>query len=209
MIRGYVFANQLASNEIDSMIYRKMLNYNDGVFRGMELSHTSTTITVQDGLIMMAGRPVGIIGNEKVTVGTDNAFCKLVLEIDLTKEATESTFEQVSLKVIKSTSSYPDVTQNDMDNGGTLYQVELAKFKTSINGIIDFVDTRKFLDFEGIWETLIKKSDAKIKEINQKLAEVENGSAYVLKSSFLYGDADDALDDSIGNEGDIYFQVLD
>lgn len=207
MIRGYVFPNQLASNEVDSMIYRKMLNYNDGIFRGMELSNTTTTITVGEGVIMMAGRPVGIVGSESITTGTDNAFCKLVLEIDLTKEATESTFEQVSLKIIKSGSAYPNVTQDDMDEGGTLYQVELARFKTTASGITEFTDTRPFLDFEGIWATLTAQTTDLIEQIEEELANVEDGSAYVLKSSIITGTEEPT--DDIGHDGDFYIQYLD
>lgn len=207
MIRGYVFANQLASNEVDSMIYRKMLNYHDGIFKGMELSFTSTVITVGEGIIMIAGRPVGIIGSESISAGTDNAYCKLVIEIDLSKESTETNFEQVALKIIKSTSNYPSVTQNDMDNDGTLYQVELAKFKTNASGITDFVDTRSFLDFESIWNALTNKADEVISKIETELANVENGSAYVMKNSILSGT--DEPNDDIGNNGDIYIQYLE
>lgn len=184
MIKGYVFANQLASNEVDSMIYRKMLDYNDGIFKGMELSNTSTTITVHEGIIMIAGRPVGIVGNESVTAGTDTAFCKLVMEIDLSKESTESNFEQASLKIIKSTSNYPNVTQEDMDNDGQLYQVELARFKTSLSGITDFTDTRKFLDFEAIYSKITAEYRALLQQLEEELQDVEEGSAYVLKSQF-------------------------
>ena len=184
MIRGYVFANQLASNEIDSMIFRKMLNYNDGIFKGMELSHTTTTITVHEGTIMMAGRPVGIIGNESIVAGTDTAFCKLVLEIDLSKESTENNFEQVALKIIKSTTAYPNITQDDMDNDGVIYQVELAKFKTSLSGITDFVDTRKFLDFQAIYTAIAEEYRAILQTLEEELANVEDESAFVLMTDY-------------------------
>ena len=105
MIKGYVFSNQLASNDIDSMVFRKMLDYNDGVLNGMELSNTNSSITIGEGNILVAGRPIGVIGSETVTAGTDTAYCKLVVEIDLSQTATVSTFEQVSFKIIKSTTA--------------------------------------------------------------------------------------------------------
>lgn len=207
MIKGYVFANQLASNEVDSMIYRKMLDYNDGIFKGMELSNTSTTITVHEGIIMIAGRPVGIVGNESVTAGTDTAFCKLVMEIDLSKESTESNFEQASLKIIKSTSNYPNVTQEDMDNDGQLYQVELARFKTSLNGITDFTDTRKFLDFDAIYSKITAEYRALLQQLEEELQDVEEGSAYVLKSQFKKITISNAP--PTGTDWDIHLQYFD
>ncbi len=216
MIRGYVFANQLASNEVDSMIFRKMLDYNDGIFKGMELSNTATTITVHEGIIMMAGRPVGIIGNESIVAGTDTAFCKLVLEIDLSKESSESNFEQVALKIIKSTTTYPNVTQEDMDNDGIIYQVELARFKTGLNGITEFTDTRKFLDFKAIYSSITEEYRSILKNLEEELKDVEDGSAFVLKVDY-----DEELTNlqkkikivkelpQTSNEGDIFIQYFD
>ncbi len=90
MIKGYVFSNQLASNDIDSMIFRKMLDYNDGILNGFEISNTNTIITIGQGNFLIAGRPVGIIGSETVTATTDIAYCKLVLEIDLSNSNTNN-----------------------------------------------------------------------------------------------------------------------
>lgn len=184
MIRGYIFDNQLDSNEIESMINRKQLNYNDGIFRGMELSNTSNTITVGEGVVMIAGRPVGIIGSESITVESESYYCKLVMEIDLTKEATATNFEQAYLKIIKSASEYPSLTQQDMDNGGTLYQYELARFRTSANGITDFTDMRTYLDFDSIYSAIKAEYRKILAQLQQELASVEDGSAYVLKNNF-------------------------
>lgn len=215
MIKGYVFSNQLASNDIDSMVFRKMLDYNDGVLNGMELSNTNTTITIGEGNIMVAGRPIGVVGSETITAGTDAAYCKLVVEIDLSKTATISTFEQVSFKIIKSTTSYPNVTQEDMDNGGNIYQVALAQFRTTTNGIADFVDIRPMLDFDSIYTQIRTNVDALITELEEELQDVESGSAYVLTTTY---NADKAnLQSKIttgtstptgGSNGDVYIQYF-
>lgn len=216
MIKGYVFSNQLASNDIDSMVFRKMLDYNDGVLNGMELSTTTTTITIGAGNIMVAGRPIGVVGSETVTVGTDAAYCKLVVEIDLSKTATVSTFEQVSFKIIKSTTTYPEPTQEDMDNGGELYQVALAQFRTTANGLTDFVDIRPMLDFNAIYTQINDRVGDLIDELEQELQDVESGSAYVLTTTY---NADKAnLQPKItsgtaaptgGSNGDIYIQYFE
>ena len=216
MIKGYVFSNQLASNEVDSMVFRKMLDYNDGVLNGMTLSNTTTTITVGAGNIMVAGRPIGVIGSETVTAGTDTAYCKLVVEIDLSQTATVSTFEQVTFKIIKSTTSYPEVTQEDMDNGGNVYQVALAQFRTTSNGITDFVDIRPMLDFNAIYTQINERVGELIDELEQELQDVEAGSAYVLTTTYNADKATFQKKITIGSttptggeDGDIYLQYFD
>ena len=173
MIKGYNFENQLSDADIDSMMYRKMLNDTDGIVKGLALFNTNSNITAGEGIAVIAGKIIAIVGSETIDIDLESAYCKLILEIDLTKESTETEFKQVNLKILKSANSYPSLTQQDMGNGGTVYQFELAKFKTSSSGISDFVDTRTFLNFEGIYE-----------EIRQKIEEVENGSIYALKENF-------------------------
>ena len=184
MIKGFRFTNQLANAEVDARIHQEFLNRNDGIFYGMELSYTNTSITVAEGLCEIAGRPVAVIDSETVQVSTENLYCMLILEIDLSKESTKDIFDQVSFKLLTSSTSYPTVTQQDINKyNGTndVYQIEFARFRSGTTGITDFKDTRKFLNFTGIYEQI--KNDCKkvIEEIKQELKNVEDGSAYLLK----------------------------
>ena len=184
MIKGFRFTNQLANAEVDARIHQEFLNRNDGIFYGMELSYTNNSITVAEGLCEIAGRPVAVIDNETVQVGTESFYCILILEIDLSKESTKDIFNQVSFKLLTSSTSYPNVTQLDINKyNGTdkVYQLEFARFRSGTTGITDFKDTRKFLNFTGIYEQI--KNDCKkvIEEIKQELKNVEDGSAYLLK----------------------------
>lgn len=98
----------------------------------------------------------------------------MVLEIDLSKESTKDTFSQVSFKLLTSSIGYSNVTQQDINKyagSDNLYQLEFARFKTGTNGITDFKDTRKFLNFDSIYN-----------EIRKEIQNIEDGSIYVLKS---------------------------
>ena len=184
MIKGFRFTNQLANAEVDARIHQEFLNKNDGVFYGMELSYTNNSITVAEGLCEIAGRPVAVIDSESVAVGTDNLYCLLVLEIDLSKDSTKDVFNQVSFKLLTSNTSYPSVTQQDINiyNGSNkLYQLEFARFKSSTSGIIEFKDTRKFLSFSGIYAQIKADCDSMINLIKQELEDAEDGSLYLLK----------------------------
>lgn len=186
MIKGFRFTNQLANAEVDARIHQEFLNKNDGIFYGMELSYTSNSITVAEGLCEIAGRPVAVIDNETVNAGTDNLYCLLILEIDLSKDSTKDVFNQASFKLLTSSTSYPAVTQQDINmyNGSNnLYQLEFARFKSGTGGITEFKDTRKFLSFSGIYAQIKADCDAIINQIKQELENVEDGSDYLLKST--------------------------
>ena len=185
MIKGFRFTNQLANAEVDARIHQEFLNKNDGIFYGMELSYTSNSITVAEGLCEIAGRPVAVIDSETVSAGTDNLYCLLILEIDLSKDSTKDVFNQASFKLLTSSTSYPSVTQQDINmyNGSNnLYQLEFARFKSGTGGITEFKDTRKFLSFSGIYAQIKADCDAIINQIKQELENVEDGSSYLLKS---------------------------
>ena len=185
MIKGFRFTNQLANAEVDARIHQEFLNKNDGIFYGMELSYTSNSITVAEGLCEIAGRPIAVIDSETVNVGTENLYCLLILEIDLSKDSTKDVFNQASFKLLTSSTSYPSVTQQDINmyNGSNnLYQLEFARFKSGTGGITEFKDTRKFLSFSGIYAQIKADCDAIINQIKQELENVEDGSSYLLKS---------------------------
>ena len=185
MIKGFRFTNQLANAEVDARIHQEFLNKNDGIFYGMELSYTSNSITVAEGLCEIAGRPIAVIDSETVSAGTENLYCLLILEIDLSKDSTKDVFNQASFKLLTSSTSYPTVTQQDINmyNGSNnLYQLEFARFKSGTGGITEFKDTRKFLSFSGIYAQIKADCDAIINQIRQELENVEDGSSYLLKS---------------------------
>lgn len=185
MIKGFRFTNQLANAEVDARIHQEFLNKNDGIFYGMDISKTTNSITISEGLCEIAGRPVAVINSETITAGTDSLYCVLVLEIDLSKESTKDTFNQVSFKLLTSSTAYSAVTQQDINkyNGtSNIYQLEFARFKTGTNGITDFKDTRKFLSFSGIYSQIKADCEAVMEQIKQELANVKDGSAYLLKS---------------------------
>ena len=188
MLKGFRFTNQLANAEVDARIHQEILNKNDGIFYGMELSKTNNSITISEGLCEIAGRPIAVIDNEIVDVSSESLYCVLILEIDLSKESTRENFEQVCFKLLTSTTCYSSVTQQDINKyGGTnkVYQLEFARFRSGTSGITDFRDTRKFLNFNGIYSQVNTKCQEIINEIKLELSNVENKSKYFLKSTQL------------------------
>lgn len=176
MLKGHVFAKQIFGNQIFALFVNTFLNGKNGISNNyensMQVSYSGSTVTINSGVVCIQGRFVEEDTNTPISAGTDNSYCKLVIEIDLDKENTESELNQVAYKIIKSTSSYPNLTQQDIvNNNSGIYQYELARFRTSASGITDFQDMRTFLDFDSIYA-----------EIEQHIQDIDSGALYIQKS---------------------------
>ena len=187
MLKGHVFSKQLFGNPIFALFINTFLNGENGVSNNygeaMRMTVSGSTVTVYDGAICIQGRFLEEDTSTQITAGTDSAYCKLVIEIDLDKQNTESEFVQGAYKIIKSTSAYPNLAQaNIVKNNAGVYQYELARFKTSTNGITDFSDRRTFLDFNSIYDAIKTEYRAVLEQLQNELANVEDGSAYILKN---------------------------
>lgn len=212
MLKGHVFKEQIFGNQIFALFINTFLNGQNGVSNnyknGMQVTYSGSNLTVQSGVVCIQGRFLEEDTSSPISAGTDTSYCKLVIEIDLDKQNTESQLTQASYKIVKSGSGYPNLTQNNIvKNNAGIYQYELARFKTSSGGITDFQDTRTFLDFESIYNTIKAEFESVLKELEEELAGVEDGSAFVLKSSILSGTEEPS--NSQGSNGDLYIQYLE
>lgn len=191
MIIGYTFDGVSYPAAPFAQMVDELLDHNEGIVSGINLSNTTSKITIGDGRLIIKGRAFEVKGGEEVDVPATQSgelYCVLVAEIDLSKESSDSNFEQVAFKYLASASNYPSLTQQDINNaqsGDGIYQFELARFKNSVSGIKNLEDTRTFLNLDGIFSSANNKTDAIINSIQQELANVKDGSAYFLKSSIL------------------------
>lgn len=212
MLKGHVFKEQIFGNQIFALFINTFLNGQNGVSNnyknGMQVTYSGTNITVQSGAVCVQGRFLEEDTSTQISAGTDTSYCKLVIEIDLDKQNTEQQLLQATYKIVKSSSNYPNLTQNDIvKNNAGIYQYELARFKTSSNGISEFQDMRTFLDFESVYNTIKTEFESVLEELEEELAGVEDGSAFVLKSSILSGTEEPS--NSQGSNGDLYIQYLE
>ncbi len=178
MLKGQVFKEQIFENQIFAVFINTFLNGKNGIINGYKNSMTVTagtnSVTVQSGAICIQGRFLEEDTYTTLPTTTETAFCSLVVEINLDNVNTDIDFTQGYYKILKNANDYPVLIQDDIVNTNSgIYQYELARFKTSLNGISDFVDLRSYIDYESLY-----------KEIETKLKEVEEGSLYALKTEF-------------------------
>lgn len=206
MLKGHVFAGQVFGNQIFALFINTFLNGTNGVSNnykeGMAITYSGSNIHIASGACCIQGRFLEEDSGKDITVDNDSQYCSLVLEINLDEANTEENFLQASYKIIKNSTNYPTLTQNDIvkNNSGT-YQYELARFRTSASGITEFTDRRTFLNFESIYSYIEAQFKGKLGQLDEELAAVEDGSAYFLNSrlKIFHNNADD----SQGKEGDI------
>ena len=177
MLKGHVFSNQIFGNPIFALFINTFLNGANGISdnykNGMALSHSGASVTIDSGAVCIQGRFLEENLSTTLSAGTDAAYCKLVIEIDLDKTNTAADFQQGSYKIIKGQNDYPSLTQtNIVKNNAGVYQYELARFKTGTNGITDFQDMRTFLDFDSIYDV-----------IEQHIQDIDDGSIFIPKSN--------------------------
>lgn len=227
MLKGHVFAKQIFGNPIFALFINTFLNGKNGVSNnyknGMSLSYSGSTVTVNSGAVCIQGRFLEEDTSTPISVGTDNAYCKLVIEIDLDKENTESDFTQASYKIVRSSSGYPNLTQtNIVKNNAGIYQYELARFRAETGGITNFQDMRTFLDFDSIYDAMQTEYEGILEELEQELANVEDGSAYLLKAhqltnqdlndykteGFYYGNSTNTVQNKPSNVGFFGLRVI-
>ena len=187
MLKGHVFSKQLFGNPIFALFINTFLNGINGVSNnyknGMAVTYSGSTVTVDSGAVCIQGRFLEEDTYTTLSAGTNTAYCKLVIEIDLDKENTESEFTQASYKIITSTSGYPNLTQtNIVKNVAGVYQYELARFRTSSSGISEFQDMRTFLDFTSIYEQITQEYQNVLEQLEEELEGVKDQSDVLLKT---------------------------
>ncbi len=155
-LRGHVFNKQLFSSECFALFIDTFLNKNNGIITGCNLSNTANSISIESGYFCIKGRFLQEEGGTTFDIEStiqNDIYCKLICEIDLSQENTTSELKQASYKVLKSTTGYPSLQQEDITSvgQGNIYQFEFAQFKVTEQGIEDFVDKRTYLNFNSIY----------------------------------------------------------
>lgn len=192
MVNGITFAEQLITSANFSHFVHTFLNKANGVTKGCEVSHANNNVYVQKGYFIEFGRMVQIIGTEEIEtpeVLSGQLYCKVVFEIDLTKTNTAEDFQQGYFRTLTGTEAYPELTQQDLDNDGTLYQMPWCQYIKQVDGISEFRDLREILNLDAIWSAVSNQNTqyktefdeyfaAQRTEIERLIAELE-GQGYL------------------------------
>jgi hypothetical protein len=157
VVNGITFSEQLITSENFAHFMYTFLNHANGVTKGCAISNANGKVYVQKGYFIVFGRMVQIIGTEEIAspdVVSGQLYCKVVFEVDLSKENTAEEFIQGVFKTLTSTASYPSVRQEDLDDTGKVYQMPWCQYIKQAGAIKDFRDLREILDLNSIWSAI-------------------------------------------------------
>ena len=174
MINGITFSEQLITSANFAHFMYTFLNHANGVTKGCEVSHANGNVYVQKGYFMEFGRMVQVVGVEEIEspdVLSGQLYCTVVFEIDLTKVNTSEEFKQGYFKTLTGTDDYPELTKQDLDNDGTVYQMPWCQYIKKTDGISEFRDIREILNLESVWDSVAGQNTEYKKEFDQYFAE--------------------------------------
>lgn len=148
-VRGITFDKQLLKSGDHALEINHFYAGNMGVIKGMATTEdVNGNLVTSEGYALCHGRLFAVVGSETTTVpsvSSGTLYSILVFEIDLTKTNTTGSFLQGEFKIVSNGSAYPALTQQDLNDGGTLYQMEFARFENTVSGVVNLVDTKETL----------------------------------------------------------------
>ncbi len=101
----------------------------DGILGRCQASISNSYIQFQSGYVQVYGRRVFVESGTKIQIALDaSAYGYVFIKIDLGNNA-------VTLEKKEAFSSYPTLTQNDLMNGGLVYEFPLARYQKTTSSI--------------------------------------------------------------------------
>lgn len=157
MIQGIEFDEQVIKAVDMAHFMRKFSRDSNGITRGCAITSDTDNMYIAEGYMLIQGRQIKIVGTHTIElnkVTTGELYCRVVIEIDLSKSNTETANNQLSIKTLTSSSGYPSVTQQDLEDNPTgKYQYLVAQYHTSTSGVDSFIAKAGEIDAEFITKT--------------------------------------------------------
>lgn len=189
--RGITFSEQTVTPIDDAVVRRAILP--DGIVTGCEISYSGSTLTMAPGFLIACGRLFQhtTVQNWPVVDAT-SGFARLLLTIDLTKTATETSFNQIDAAIEYATSKngFIDIDQQDVNGSGTRYQIVMCVVSLGtggITGIVEEIEAAQVaagLSLELLWENSSPTVAFAPQTINVEMPE---GIHHVLGYFYIYG----------------------
>lgn len=157
MVNGITFNEQLNTSADFAHFQNVFLNGSNGVTKGCGISQANGNVYIQKGYFVVCGRFVRVTGVEEIAspdVASGQLYCTVVFEVNLANINTEEEFTQGYFRTLTNVSAYPSLEQQDLDDGGTLYQMPWCQYIKQPSGISNFRDLRNIIDMQTIWKAV-------------------------------------------------------
>ena len=141
---GVTFADQSVTPEDDAIAAGHL--YGDGILKNCPFSYSGSTLTMGGGQLMICGRNIRHTAAENwAVVDAASGYARLVLVIDMTQASSQNLFEQVRTEIqyAATVAGFPELTQEDINERGSVYQAVLCVVSLGTGGITGIVSTMK------------------------------------------------------------------
>ena len=140
-LTGITFANQKITPSDDGRLYGAMLA--DGILTGCGITFAAATLSVAAGSLLIGTRELRTSGETLSVTGATSGYARVIIDIDLTRAATKTSFEQAQFKIqyAASLDAFAALEQQDINTAGTHYQAAFCVLSLSTAGITGVVSS--------------------------------------------------------------------
>ena len=138
-IHGINFDNQVVSAKDHGRMFQCLLT--DGILTGCTMSYSGKNVTIGTGYLLVAGREMKLTSTATVSVaGATTGYARVVVTLDLSKEASTTNFEQANFSVsyASTATGFPALAKDDVNNTGTKYEFEMCTVRLTTTGVSGF-----------------------------------------------------------------------
>ncbi len=121
-LTGITFSNQKITPSDDGRLYGSLLS--DGILTGCGITFAAATLSIAAGSLLIGTRELRTSGETLSITGSTSGYARIIIDIDLTRAATKTSFEQAQLQIeyAASLDAFPALVQQDINAAGTHYQ---------------------------------------------------------------------------------------
>lgn len=140
-LTGITFANQKITPSDDGRLYGAMLA--DGILTGCGITFAAATLSVAAGSLLIGTRELRTSGETLSVTGATSGYARVIIDIDLTRAATKTSFEQAQFQIqyAASLDAFAALEQQDINTAGTHYQTVFCVLSLGTAGIIGVVSS--------------------------------------------------------------------
>lgn len=140
-ITGITFSNQKITPSDDGRLYGAMLA--DGILIGCGITFAAATLSVAAGSLLIGTRELRTSGETLSVTGATSGYARVIIDIDLTRAATKTSFEQAQFQIqyAASLDAFAALEQQDINTAGTHYQAVFCVLSLGTAGITGVVSS--------------------------------------------------------------------
>lgn len=140
-LTGITFANQKITPSDDGRLYGAMLS--DGILTGCGITFAAATLSIAAGSLLIGTRELRTSGETLSVMGATSGYARVIIDIDLTRAATKTSFEQAQFQIqyAASLDAFAALEQQDINTAGTHYQAVFCVLSLGTAGITGVVSS--------------------------------------------------------------------